>query len=94
MITFSAQPGSGQNFLGIGLGEEDILRLKAGEPITLNLGSVGVGLWSKTEDGGREFLQPRNSRIILFPGNSTEDIGELLRVDMPSASDLDKHSKA
>ncbi len=83
MIKFSAKTGEGREIVGIGLGTEDILRLKSGGHIVLDLESVGVGLWVKGADGSRSFLQPRDSQIVLFPGNNNEDIGELLGVTMP-----------
>lgn len=84
MISFAAKLRSGQQFLGIGLSDTDLAALKAGEPVMLDLGRVGVGLWNKEADGSRSFLQPRDSHILLIPGDSPEEVGAFLRVD-PSA---------
>lgn len=84
MISFAAKLRSGQQFLGIGLSEIDLLKLKAGEQIVLDLASVGVGLWVKEADGSRTFLQPRDSHVLLMAGDSPEDVGALLRVDLSS----------
>jgi hypothetical protein len=82
VIAFSAKLRSGQQFLGLGLSDEDIARLKVGEPVVLDLSSVGVGLWIKSEDGSRTFLQPRDSNVLVMAGDTAEDVGELLRVDL------------
>ena len=84
MISFAAKLRSGQQFLGLGLSEEDLDKLKSGESIVLDLASVGVGLWIKNADGSRQFLQPRESRVLLMSGDSPEDVGALLQVDLSS----------
>jgi hypothetical protein len=83
MTPFSAKLRDGGSFLGLGLSEADFLRLKGGAPVIVDLGSIGVGLWHKDADGKRSFLQPRDSKIVLIPGDTREDIGEFLRVDLP-----------
>jgi hypothetical protein len=87
MIPFAAKLRSGQQFLGLGLSDQDLLSLKAGKPVVIDLASAGVGLWAQDSDGSRVFLQPRNSRVLVMAGDTQEDIGELLRVDL---SDLKK----
>lgn len=84
MISFAAKLRSGQQFLGLGLSDTDLLKLKAGEHIALDLASVGVGLWVKEPDGSRTFLQPRDSHVLIMAGDSPEDIGALLQVDLSS----------
>lgn len=84
MINFSAKSKSGLQLLGVGLSDIDIMKLKSGEPIIVNLGSVHVGLWKKDADGSRSFQQPRDSHIMIIPGDQPEDIGEFLGVEMPS----------
>lgn len=83
MIKFSAKTVDGREIVGIGLSTEDIMRIKSGGRIVLDLESAGVGLWAKDKDGGRSFLQPRDSKIVVFAGDSNEDISELLGVDLP-----------
>ena len=83
MKPFAAKLRSGEDFLGLGLSDADFLRLKMGEPVTVDLGQVGVGLWSKEADGSRTFTQPRDSKIVIIPGDTNEDIGEFLHVDLP-----------
>lgn len=82
MISFAAKLRSGQQFLGLGLSEADLVRLKTGEPVVLDLASVGVGLWVKEADGSRTFLQPRDSHLLVMCGDQPEDIGALLKVDL------------
>jgi len=80
---FAAKLRSGQQFIGIGLSNEDLERLSDGtEPLVLDLGSIGVGLWVKEADGSRNFLQPRDTKIVLMMGDSKQQIGELLQVDL------------
>ena len=88
MISFAAKATNGQQVLGIGLSAADILRLKSGEPVALNLDSVNVGLWKKDTNGGRSFQQPRDSHIVILPGDQPEDIGEFLGVTMPSLEEI------
>jgi len=80
---FAAKLRSGESFLGFGLSQEDFIKLRAGGYIEVDLDSVGVGLWSKGADGSRTFMQPRDSKILLIPGDTNEDIGEFLNVDLP-----------
>jgi len=80
---FAAKLRSGESFLGLGLSQEDFIKLRAGGYVEIDLGSVGVGLWSKGTDGSRTFMQPRDSKILLIPGDTNEDIGEFLNVDLP-----------
>jgi hypothetical protein len=82
MISFAAKLRDGQRFLGLGLSDVDLLSLKSGKPVVLDLASCGVGLWVKEADGSRTFLQPRDSNVLLMAADSTEDIGALLKVDM------------
>jgi hypothetical protein len=84
VISFAAKLRSGQQFLGVGLSSADLLKLKAGEQVVLDLASVGVGLWIKEADGSRTFLQPRDSHVLIMAGDSPEDVGALLQVDLSS----------
>jgi hypothetical protein len=81
---FSAKLRAGGQILGIGLSEIDILRMRNGEPVVLDLDSCGVGLWIKQSDGSREFLQPRDSTVVICAGDTNEDIGALLQVNLAS----------
>lgn len=85
MKPFAAKLASGQHLLGIGLSTLDIAKIKTGEPVLLDLGSVGVGLWIKENDGSRSFLQPRNSHVLVMAGDTTEDIGAMLQVKLPAS---------
>ncbi len=84
MKPFAAKLRSGGRILGIGLSEIDLLRIKSGFPVVLDLDSVGVGLWVRQADGSREFLQPRDSNIVISAGDTNEDIGALLQVNLTS----------
>ena len=88
MINFAAKSKTGQHVLGVGLSDADIAKLKNGQPIVLDLGSVNVGLWRKEADGSRTFQQPRDSHIVIIPGDTSADIGEFLGVQMPELSEL------
>jgi hypothetical protein len=79
---FAAKLRSGQQMLGIVLTEADIESLQRGEPVVVDLASVGVGLWNKEADGSRSFLQPRDSNVLVMAGESNADIGELLQVNL------------
>ena len=92
MTPFAAKLHSGQQFVGLGLSDTDLLRLRTNTPVVLDLGSIGVGLWVREADGTRTFLQPRDSNILVMAGDTTEDIGDLLRIDLSSLDDLKKQS--
>jgi hypothetical protein len=80
---FAAKLRDGSQFLGLGLSDLDLLRLKTGDPVTIDLSSIGVGIWVKEADGSRSFIQPRESKVVVIAGDSTEDIGTFLNVDLP-----------
>jgi hypothetical protein len=80
---FAAKLKDGTSFVGFAISDSDLLRIRTGGHVIVDLSSVGVGLWHKDKDGTRSFLQPRDSKIVLIAGDSTEDIGEFLRVDLP-----------
>jgi hypothetical protein len=82
MKPFSAKLRAGGQILGIGLSEIDILKMRNGQPMVLDLESCGVGLWFKGTDGKREFLQPRDSTVVICAGDTNEDIGMLLSVNL------------
>ena len=84
MKPFAAKLRAGCQILGIGLFEIDVLKMQNGQPVVLDLESCGVGLWFKGADGKREFLQPRDSTVVICAGDRNEDIGALLQVDMSS----------
>ena len=92
MIKFAAKTHQGQQILGLGLGNEELMKLKMGEPVLINLESVHVGLWKKDPDGTRSFLQPRDSHVVIFPGDQPEDIGELLGIEMPNLEEIKKRA--
>ena len=83
MTPFAAKLRSGDSFLGLGLSDHDFRKLRAGGHVEIDLGSIGVGLWSKENDGSRRFIQPHNSKILLIAGDSNEDIGAFLNVELP-----------
>lgn len=83
MIPFAAKLRSGDQILGLGLSTNEILTLKSGGHVEVDLGSVGVGLWIKEADGSRRFIQPRDSKVVVIAGDSAEDVGAFLRVDLP-----------
>lgn len=93
MRPFAAKLKTGQQFLGIGLSDADLAGLKAGNPVILDLELVGVGLWVRQTDGSRTFLQPRDSHILIMAGDEAEDIGDLLRVKLPSLKKKKKKKK-
>ena len=84
MKPFAATLKSGQTVLGGLIGNDDLMRLKAGQPLALDLSTVGVGLWVKEDDGSRKFIQPRNSFLMVTLGDDAGDIGEALNVDLSS----------
>ena len=84
MKPFAAKLRTGGRILGIGLSDIDLLRIKSGFPVVLDLDSVGVGLWVRQADGTREFLQPRDSNIVVSAGDTNEAIGALLQVNLTS----------
>lgn len=84
MKPFAVKLRSGEQILGIGLSEIDIMRMRNGDPIVLNLDSCGVGLWVRDEDGSRTFLQPRDSKIVVIAGDTNDDISALLQINLPS----------
>lgn len=84
MKPFAIKLRSGEQILGIGLSEIDILRMKNGDPAVLDLESCGVGLWIRETDGSRTFLQPRDSQVVVIAGDSNDDIGALLKIDLSS----------
>ena len=84
MISFAAKVRSGQQALGIGLSDGDLMKMKTGTPVVFDLASVGVGLWIKEADGSRTFLQPRDSNVLVMLGDHPADIGEVLNVDLSS----------
>lgn len=84
MKPFSAKLRSGGQILGIGLSDIDVLKMQNGQPVVLDLESCGVGLWIRQSDGSRVFLQPRDSMVVICAGDTNEDIGELLQVNLAS----------
>lgn len=82
MTPFAAKLRNGDSFLGLGLSEVELLRLKSGGHTVVNLDSIGVGLWIKESDGSRRFIQPRDSKIVLIAGDTNADIGEFLRIEL------------
>ena len=89
MRSFSAKTKSGKEILGIGLNEQDLTNLKSGEHILIDLASVGVGFWVKSDDGGRSFLQPRDSFLLVMQGDSRTNIGDLFGVSLPALGEPD-----
>lgn len=85
MKPFAAKLKSGQEFLGLGLSDQDLFQLRTGEAVVLDLSSIDVGLWFKDADGKRTFVQPRESRIVLIPGDTVDDIGGFLNVRLPAS---------
>lgn len=83
MKPFAAKLASDQQFLGIGLSTEDMLRIKSGQAVGVDLASIGVGLWFKDEEGKRHFIQPRESRVVIIPGDRREDLAAFLQVSLP-----------
>jgi len=83
MIPFSAKLRDGGSFLGFGLSDNDMMTLKSGGHVVVDLSSIGVGLWTKDDQGARTFLQPRDSKVVLIAGDTKQDVGEFLRVDLP-----------
>lgn len=83
MIPFSATLRNGESFLGLGISDTDMMKLRGGGHVVIDLSSIGVGLWTKDDKGARTFLQPRDSKVVLIAGDSKEDVGEFLRVELP-----------
>ncbi len=84
MKPFSAKLRSGDRILGVGLSDLEILKMRNGDPVVLDLDSCGVGLWFRKPDGSREFIQPRDSTLVILAGDTNEDIGALLQVNLSS----------
>lgn len=84
MKPFAVKYPDGRRQLGVGLSQEELDRLKDGKPITFDLQSVGVGFWVKEADGSRQFLQPRHSNVVLTLGDTAEEVGRFLQVDLPT----------
>jgi hypothetical protein len=82
MKPFAVSLQGEKSLLGFGLSAEDLQVLKDGGHVTVHLDSVGVGLWETSPDGGRRFIQPRNSRIVVIVGDSKEEIGRFLKIDL------------
>lgn len=94
MLSFAAKAKTGRYVLGLALSEEDIAALKRGERIEFDLESVNVGLWRKEADGSRTFQQPRDSNVVVIPGDNAADVGEFLGVTLPEdISTLQKQAK-
>jgi hypothetical protein len=91
MLSFAVKLRDGKHLLGIALGDEEIDKLKT-QPVLLDLESVGVGLWFKEKDGSRSFMQPCDSNVLLAAGDSTEDVGALLQVQLPSLSEIKRRA--
>jgi len=83
MTPFAFKLRDGSQLLGLGLSDLDLLKLRAEQPLVLDLGAVGVGLWHKEADGTRTFLQPRDSQVVVMLGDTHEDIGNLLKIKLP-----------
>lgn len=85
MKPFAGKNRSGDQFIGIALSNADLMCLAKREgPLAIDLGSIGVGLWVKEVDGTRRFLQPRDTNVVIIGGDTNEEIGELLGLDMTS----------
>jgi hypothetical protein len=80
--TFVVRLQNNKQILGLGLSSADLDDLKAGKQVVGDLAGTGSGIWYTTEDG-REFCQSRNSHVLLMLGDSPEDIGKNLGVQMP-----------
>lgn len=83
MKPFSVKLKDGSTLLGLGVSAEEAAQLSAGQSITLDLGSIGVGLWTKESDGSRSFAQPRDSKIVLILGDTKERVGDFLGIKLP-----------
>jgi len=83
MIPFSTKLKSGQTFLGICISPDDIRKLAEGNELVIDLASADIGLWTRNPDSSRNFIQPRESKVVLIPGDSRDDIGSFLRVKLP-----------
>lgn len=88
MINFSLKTGEGKEILGLALGGDDIEALRSEGKLVFNLESVGVGLWRKEADGSRTFMQPRDSQMLIFRAETTEEIGEVIGVELPGMEEL------
>ena len=82
MIPFSVKFNSGDQLLGLGLSEEDLETISK-KAIIVDLASIGVGLWFRDAAGARQFIQPRNSKILVTLGDNKAAISKLLDVDLP-----------
>jgi hypothetical protein len=59
--------------LGIELSSTDIQTLAEEGAVTIALNSCDVGFWIKDKEGKRQFLQPRDSQIVVFQCDSEGD---------------------
>jgi len=78
MLPLSSTLKNGKHLLGIELSASDIQTLAEGGSVTIDLNSCDVGFWIKNREGERQFLQPRDSLVVVFQGESGGDINKLL----------------
>jgi hypothetical protein len=83
MKPFAVKLKDESHLLGLAVSQAEVGELLEGAKLAIDLSSVDVGLWFKDSEGGRTFIQPRDSRIVLIVANSKEDIGTFLGVKLP-----------
>jgi len=83
MVKFTAKTRDGAQIIGFGLSRTNLEKLAKGEPIFFDLDEVKLGFWHQ-ENGQREFLQPKNSNVLIMFGETEQDIGRVLGVEMPN----------
>lgn len=83
MKPFAAKLKDGSYLLGLAVSQDEAGDVLNGEKLSVDLGSIGVGIWFKEADGSRTFIQPRDSKVVVLRADSTEEIGAFLNVKLP-----------
>ena len=82
MKEFSVQTKSGHVIIGIGLNNNDINRIKIGEPVIIDLSKTGINFTYRNNDGEQVTAPAELCHLAIIPGDTLHDIGEFLGVSM------------
>lgn len=83
MKPFAVKLKDESHLLGLAVSQVEMGELLEGAKLTIDLSSADVGFWFKDAEGGRTFIQPRDSKIVVIIANTKEDIGSFLGVKLP-----------